>query len=228
VPEPARPEMVAALVGLTEVRRCPLVPDIELHLVADTMAAWERLDSQIESGEILPPFWATAWAGGLALARYLLDHPTSVAGREVVDVATGSGLVAIAAALAGATVVSACDVDPLAVAVAARNAELNGVQIRTELRDVRDVRASVGMVVTAGDVFYSVDIAAAMTPALSSLAGAGADVLVGDPHRPLLPTELLEPLASYEVPVEPAVEATEVKQALVARVVASEGGGPLG
>jgi len=219
---PLLPGPLGALEGLTEVRRCPLVPEIQLHLAPDTMALWERLEPQIESGALPPPFWATAWAGGLALARHVLDHPELVAGREVVDVGSGSGLVAIAAALAGAARVRAYDVDPVATAAVARNAQLNRVEVAAEVRDVRQLDAAAGTVVTAGDVFYSADIAAAMAPALSSVARAGALVLVGDPERPLLPTGLLVPLARYDVAVDPAVEAADTKSTLVALVAAEE------
>ncbi len=206
------------VLAFTEVQACALVPEIRLHLATDTMALWERLESAIGRGELAPPFWATAWAGGLALARHLLDRPEIVHGRDVVDIASGSGLVAIAAALAGARSVTAYDVDELAVAAAAMNAGLNEVEISTEVRDVREVAAARGSLVTAGDVFYAVEIADAMGEALRRLVARGVEVLIGDPHRPLLPAEGLEPVADYQVAVDVAVEAVEVKAAMVARL----------
>jgi predicted nicotinamide N-methyase len=205
---------------LTQVQTIPDVPEIRLRLAQDTMALWEEMEQEIGNGDLPPPFWATAWAGGVALARYLLDNRNVVAGRDVLDVATGSGVVAIAAALAGARTVTACDIDEVAIAAATINAQLNGVHISTERCDVRQIRAPIGALVTAGDVFYERDIATAMGQALAEFQSAGAEVLVGDPHRSFLPFEALEPLASYDIVVDPAIETVTVKETMVARLVA--------
>jgi predicted nicotinamide N-methyase len=206
------------VLDLTEVQTLLFVPEISLHLAPDTMALWEAVDSAVGDGEIPPPFWATAWPGGLGLARFVLDHPEVVAGREVIDIGTGSGMVAIAAALAGASVVTACDIDAVAIAAAASNARLNGVELLTQTADVGDVGAARGVLITAGDVFYSVDIARAMGKGLEALARAGAEVLIGDPHRPLLPDSMLEPMVTYDLAVDPAVEAVSMKETMVARL----------
>jgi predicted nicotinamide N-methyase len=195
------------------------VPEIQLHLaIDDAVDLWE---STQESGEVDggdPPFWAFAWAGGLALARYLLDTPEVVEGRRVVDVATGSGLVAVAAALAGAAEVHAVDVDELAVVAARRNAESNGVRLSVTVASVTDVTAGPGDLVLAGDVFYDKAMATQMLESLRRLRGDGADVLIGDPYRSRLPEQSLSPLATYEVDVDPELERASVVPAVVARL----------
>jgi predicted nicotinamide N-methyase len=200
----------------TRVRSAPFVPEVRLHLADDSLELWEATQVAVDRGDLPPPFWAFVWAGGQALARHVLDHDVA-GGRDVVDLATGSGLVAIAAALCGARTVTAYDVDPLAVAAARMNARLNGVDIDVRAADVRDVAVEPGTLVTTGDVFYDETIAAAMLPALAGLAGAGAEVLVGDPHRAYLPGRHLEPLATYDVDVETDIEDSPVKPTVVAR-----------
>ena len=202
----------------TSVRRPPFVPEVRLHLADDSVALWEETQVAVDHGQVPPPFWAFVWAGGQALARHLLDHPDLVAGRAVVDIATGSGLVAIAAALAGATDVTATDIDELAIGATRLNANLNSVPLRTAAVDVREIVADPGTLVTVGDVFYDEKIAAVMRAELTRLAAAGADVLVGDPHRAYLPREALEVLASYDVDVETDIEDAPVKPSIVARL----------
>src|SRR5439155_5431060 len=128
--------------------------------------------------DVPPPFWAFVWAGGQALARHVIDHDIA-RGRDVVDIATGTGLVAIAAAQAGARTVTAYDVDRFAVAAARLNVRLNGAHVDVREADVRDVAVEPGALVTVGDVFYDERIAAVMLPALTAFAAAGAEVLVG-------------------------------------------------
>lgn len=207
----------------TRVRSAPFVPELRLHLADDSFELWEATQVAVDRGAIPPPFWAFVWAGGQALARHLIDTPGLVAGRHVVDVASGSGLVAIAAARAGAATVTAYDVDDLAVAAVRLNAPLNEVDVTTRAADVRDVEVAAGCLVTVGDVFYDERIAAVMLPALQRFTAAGADVLVGDPHRAYLPQELLQPLASYDVEVETDIEDAPVKPAVVARLAGSPG-----
>ena len=204
-----------------QIQDVPDLPEIRLRLAHDTMALWEEMEQAIGDGDLPPPFWATAWAGGVALARFLLDNPAVVADRDVFDVATGSGVVAIAAALGGARTVTACDIDEVAVAAATINAELNRVSVKTRVCDVREIRAPAGALVTAGDVFYERDIATAMGQALSQLQGSGAEVIIGDPHRSFLPFDALEPLATYHVTVDPTVETVTMKETMVARLVAT-------
>jgi predicted nicotinamide N-methyase len=203
----------------TRLVAVPFVPEIVLHLaVDDAVDLWE---STQESGEVdgdNPPFWAFAWAGGLALARYLLDSPEVVRGRRVIDVATGSGLVAIAAGLSGAAAVRAVDVDPLAVVAARRNAGSNGVRLSATVGSVTDVTAEPGDLVLAGDVFYDRSMAEQMLTSLRQLRDDGAEVLIGDPYRSRLPEHALTPVATYEVDVDPELEQAPVVAAMVARL----------
>jgi predicted nicotinamide N-methyase len=202
----------------THPRRPPFVPEVRLHLADDSLALWETTQVAVDRGQVPPPFWAFVWAGGQAVARHLLDHPEMVAGRHVVDIATGSGLVAIAAALAGAQQVQATDVDDLAIAATRCNAALNNADVNASVTDVRDVVSTPGALVTVGDVFYDERIAALMLAQLSRLAADGAEVIVGDPHRAYLPTSALEVLAHYDVDVETDIEDAPVKPSVVARL----------
>jgi predicted nicotinamide N-methyase len=206
------------VIAHTEVRRPPFVPEVRLHLADDSIALWEHTQVAVDRGQVPPPFWAFVWAGGQALARHLLDQPDGVTRRQVVDVATGSGLVAIAAALAGAGSVQATDVDELAIAATRLNAKLNSVDIDASVVDVRDLHVSPGTLITVGDVFYDEKIAAIMLTELSRLATAGAEVLVGDPHREYLPMGVLEDIAHYDVDVETDIEDAPVKSSVVARL----------
>lgn len=205
------------LLTSTEVQVHPFVPELRLRLASDSFDLWEEAEEAMGRGELAPPFWASVWPGGLALARYLLQHPEVVLGRTVIDVATGSGVVAIAAALAGARSVTAYDTDELAVHAAQSNASLNQVSVAVLQGDVRDVSAPRGALVTAGDVFYDRRIAAAMLEGLTALTHAGVDVLIGDPYRSFLPQERLEPLATFEIGVNMFLESDPVKSTMVAR-----------
>jgi predicted nicotinamide N-methyase len=178
----------------------PLAPEISLHLLDEPVGLFDLTGGEFRSDEP-PPFWAFVWAGGQALARYVLDHPELVAGKRVHDLATGSGVAAIAAARAGAAEVSVSDVDPAAVAAAMRNAAANGVEI------VEGEPA--GDVILAGDVFYSPTVAPQMTARLRNARRESADVLVGDPGRGYFPERLFQQLTAYVVPVPAALEETE-------------------
>ena len=205
------------VLAFTEVQTHPFVPELRLRLASDTMGLWEETEEAMGRGELAPPFWASVWPGGLALARYLLQHPEMVLGRTVIDVATGSGVVAIAAALAGARSVVAYDTDELAVHAAQMNAGLNRVQVAVHKADVRRVSAPSGSLVTAGDVFYDRDISTAMLEGLTALAGAGSEVLIGDPYRSFLPEDRLDPLADFDIGVDVAMESASVMTTVVAR-----------
>ncbi len=202
----------------TRIRPAPFVPELRLHLADEAVELWETTQVAVDRGALPPPFWAFVWAGGQAVARHLLDHPGCVAGRPVVDVATGSGLVALAAAHAGAAEVTAYDIDEFAVAAVRLNARLNHLAVDARCADVREVTVPAGTLVTVGDVFYDEAIAAVMLPALAVLAAAGAEVIVGDPHRHYLPNAHLEPIATYDVEVETDLESEPVKPAVVARL----------
>lgn len=202
----------------TRVLPVPHAPEIRLHLADEATALWERTEEELEEIGLPPPFWAFAWAGGQALARYLLDAPQIAAGRTVLDFASGSGLVAIAAAKAGAVRVRASDLDPFAIPAIGLNAALNGVADRVEAVSA-DLVGSVPeeSLVLAADIFYERDLAGRVGDWLARLHAGGTTVLVGDPGRSYLPRERLECLATYEVPVTRALEDAEVKRTSVWR-----------
>ena len=194
----------------------PHVPEIRLHLADEAHDLWRRTEEELAEFGLPPPFWAFAWAGGQGLARYVLDNPDAVRGKRVLDFATGSGLVAIAAAKAGAAEVIAADVDPFCVAAVSLNAAANAATMRFEGRDL--VGEDLGVeVLLAGDVFYDRVFADQLIPWFSRLADGGTIVLIGDPGRSYLPRERLTKLAEYQVPVTRALEDAEVKRTTVWR-----------
>jgi predicted nicotinamide N-methyase len=196
----------------------PFVPEVTLWQAEEPIALWEATEA--EGAEQPPPFWAFAWAGGQALARHVLDHPDLVSGRGVLDLATGSGLVAVAAALAGARPVTANDIDPLSLAAAAVNAEINKVGVETVEADLLDAPLDDFQVILAGDVFYSRQMAGRVLPFLRRAAGAGRLVLVGDPGRAYLPAEGLVARATYDVPVIESLESVPMRRTTVWQVFA--------
>ncbi len=200
----------------TAVSAPPHVPEIRLHLASEAHDLWLKTEEELEAIGLPPPFWAFAWAGGQALARFLLDHPERVRNRRVADFASGSGLVAIAAAKAGAASVIAFDIDPFAGAAVRLNTALNDVAVSFYSRDAISERLGVDLLL-AGDVFYDRALAERVSPWLAELSASGAEVLVGDPGRAYLPRERLTLLASYAVPVTRALEDAEVKQTSVWR-----------
>jgi predicted nicotinamide N-methyase len=166
-----------------------------------------------------PPFWAFAWAGGQALARFLLDHPERVAGRSVLDFGAGSGLVSIAAAKAGAASVLAAEIDHFAAAAIAANAALNHVAIAVTTTDVLDAVGPRWEVVTAGDVCYERPMADKVTGWLRGRAARGALVLLGDPGRAYLPSQGLVELARYLVPTSRELEDRECRDTVIWEVL---------
>lgn len=209
------PEIIAAGARLRPV---PLVPEIRLYQADEPVAAWQQVEQASGQTGLDPPFWAFAWAGGQALARYLLDHPETVRGRSVADVASGSGLVAIAAALAGAAAVTGYDTDPLAAAAIGLNAEANGVLVTAVCADVLDAEEvpppGTG-VVLAADAFYEKVLAERILRFLDRGRARGARVLAGDFGRAYLPRARLTPLAAYDVPGTGALEDRDVKRTTV-------------
>jgi len=203
----------------TSLMTPPHVPEIRLHLASEAHELWLKTEEELEDIGLPPPFWAFAWAGGQGLARYILDHPAMVADRTVLDFASGSGLVAIAAKRAGASHVLAVDIDPWAGTGVRLNAAENGVDIDFTSDDIigRPVDADV---VLAGDVFYDHDFAASLVPWLWQLAADGKLVLVGDPGRTYLPKNRLEARATYQVPVTRALEDSDIKKTTVWRFLA--------
>lgn len=198
----------------TRLLAVPHAPEIRLHLADEAVDLWKRTEEELAEMGLPPPFWAFAWAGGQALARYLLDHPEIVHGKRVLDFASGSGLVGIAAMKAGACAVDATDIDSFALAAIALNSAANAVELHGEERDV--IGCDEGWdVICAGDVCYERDMAERVTDWLHALAQRGATVLIGDPGRSYLPRARLKELADYQVPVTRALEDAEVKHTKV-------------
>jgi predicted nicotinamide N-methyase len=197
--------MVDFVAANTVAEPTPLVPEITLRLAAAAVPLWDKIEAEFGMHGLAPPYWAFAWAGGQALARYLLDYPAVVAGRRVLDFAAGSGLSAIAAAQAGAAQVVASDIDYFAGIAIALNAEANGVPVEITatdlLADDADFDPSSFDVVLAGDVFYEPGLAGRVLALLHRCQAAGAVVLLGDPGREHLPKHRLITLRQYEVTV---------------------------
>ncbi len=203
----------------TRIATTPLVPEIALHLASDVTPLWHATEAWLARHGVPPPFWAFAWAGGQALARHLLDHPAVVAGARVLDFASGGGIVAIAAARAGARSVVAVDIDPFAEAAARLNAAENGVLLDVRTEDVTGAVATGYDVILAGDVCYERDAAAQFERWLRANARAGARVLLGDPERAYAPQDGLARLTSFDVPTPIDLEGRAVRRAHVWEVL---------
>jgi predicted nicotinamide N-methyase len=203
----------------TAVTTPPLVPEICLYLATEITPIWHATEETLARSALPPPFWAFAWAGGQALARYLLDHSAEVAGRSVLDFGAGSGLVAIAAAKAGAAPVLAAEIDHFAAAAIAANAALNDVAIAVRTTDLLDTVEPRWEVVTAGDVCYEQPTAARVTGWLRRLAARGALVLLGDPGRAYLPSEGVVERARYFVPTSRELEDCDCRETVIWQVL---------
>ncbi len=201
----------------TRLRPVPLVPEISIHVADEALPLWHKTEEEIGEQGLPPPFWAFAWAGGQALARHILDHPHLVRGKTVLDLASGSGLVGIAAMKAGASAGSVADIDAFALAAAKINAEENGFKLTYIDHDLLAVRddAIRWDVILAGDIFYERDTASRAFDFLSRNARRGATILIGDPGRSYLPREKLRRVADYRVPVTRELEDAEIKQTAV-------------
>lgn len=203
----------------TRLLPVPHAPEIRLYVADEATALWEKTEEELEAIGLPPPFWAFAWAGGQALARYILDNPALAAGARVIDFASGSGLVAIAAARAGARHITASDLDPFAMAAIRINAAANDVAglIEPVSDNLLGTEPAVDLVLAA-DVFYERDLAEAVTAWLVGLQARGTEVLIGDPGRTYLPRDRLDCLATYAVPVSRALEDAEIKRSHVWRL----------
>ena len=195
-----RPVPATFVLDHTTPDRPPLVPEVTLRVASDVVALWEAIEAERGTAPTDPPFWAAAWPGGQALARHVLDRPDLVAGRSVLDLGSGSGLVAVAAALAGASRVTASDVDPFSHAAIAVNAEGNGIPPVEVLGDVLGEEPPVVDVVLAGDVCYDRVMSDRVLPWLEAARARGAEVFLGDPGRPYVPVDRLERVATFDVP----------------------------
>ncbi|MBV8662433.1 MAG: methyltransferase [Hyphomicrobiales bacterium] len=209
-------ERAAFIRDNTRLLAPPLAPGMRLRLADEAVELWQKTEEELGEMGLPPPFWAFAWAGGQALARYIEDNPQLVAGRRVLDFASGSGLVAIAAAMAGAAEIEASEIDEFAQVAIAMNAAENGAAVTVLAEDV--VGADRGWdVILAGDVSYQKDMAEAVTAWLERLAARGALVLIGDPRRTYLALDRLECVSEYSVPVTRALEDSEIKRTGVFR-----------
>ena len=209
----------AFVLRYTRLQPVPGLGRLRLHLADDVLALWRA--TQIASGDpdAPLPYWAFAWGGGLALAHYVRDHPETVAGRRVVDLASGSGLLAITAMRAGAAEALAIDIDPFAVAAIELNARDAGQRVTALRRDVLDDPEPPGAdVVLAGDCWYEATFAARIMPWLRRADDAGLDVLLGDPGRRYLPTAELTRVAAYDVRTTTELEDLDLKRGTVYRL----------
>jgi len=203
----------------TAVTTPPLVPEICLYLATEITPIWHATEETLARSALPPPFWAFAWAGGQALARYLLDHSAEVTGRSVLDFGAGSGLVAIAAAKAGATAVLAAEIDPFAAAAIAANAALNDVDITVQTEDLLDTVDACWEVVTAGDVCYERPMADRVMGWLRGMAACGSLVLLGDPGRTYSPSQGLFERGRYLVPTSRELEDRDCREAAIWQVL---------
>jgi len=225
-------DLAAFIRANTRLLPVPLVPEIRLYLADEATDLWQKTEDDLGPLNMPPPYWAFAWAGGQALARYILDHKEVVAGRRVLDFAAGSGLVAIAAAQAGAASIETNEIDAFAQVAIGLNAAENGVRIYRSDEDLIGYASGSSSgspsrwdIVLAGDVSYERDMAARVTAWLEQLAASGTVVLIGDPGRAYLARDKLEAIAGYDVPVPRTIESADVKRAQVWRFEASSASG---
>ena len=205
-----------ALVGRhTRLRPVDGVTEVRLHLADEAAPVWHATEEALGIAGAPIPFWAFAWAGGLAIARFLEEHPDEVRGKQVVDLATGSGLCAIVAMRQGAVRATGIDIDPFAEAAVALNARANGVRVGFIGRDVLDGGPPEADVLLAGDTWYEGPLADRVLPWLRRTAANGTRVLIGDPGRRYLPADDLIPLAAYEVHTTTLLEDRAVLRARV-------------
>lgn len=206
------------IVGNTRLMPVPLVPEITLHIAHEAVPLWQKTEEELGEMGLPPPFWAFAWAGGQALARYILDHPEIVYRKTVLDLASGSGLVGIAAMKAGAANVTAADIDRFALEAVAINAVANQVDVTACCEDLLDASPPDVDVILVGDLFYEKSVANRLVSWLETAVEQEIDILIGDPGRSYLPQDRLLSCASYDVPVTRDLEDTEIKNSQVWRL----------
>jgi predicted nicotinamide N-methyase len=198
----------------TQALAPPLTPELRLHLAVEVMALWRKTEEELAQMGVPPPYWAFAWAGGQALARYILDNPAEVAGRAVLDFGSGSGLVAIAASKSGACSVLAADIDRYAAAAIALNAGLNAVCVSVDTNDVIGTNAG-WQTILCGDMCYERPLADRLLAWLHERAASGTRVLLGDPGRSYFPKSGVEKLATYRVQTTRELEDSEIRETSV-------------
>ena len=208
----------AFILANTRLQAPPHTPELRLYLADEVTPIWRMTEDELGAIGLPPPFWAFAWAGGQALARYILDHPGEVAGERVVDFATGSGIVAIAAARAGAASVLAADIVPFCAAAVALNAAANGARLDFTDADLLDAAPPAAGLILAADICYEQPLADRVMAWLTAARAAGARVLIGDPGRSYFPRSGLVKLAEYRVPTTRELEDAEVKRTAVWKI----------
>jgi predicted nicotinamide N-methyase len=196
----------------------PLVPEIRLYLAEESMPIWQKTEEELGQMNVPPPYWAFAWAGGQALARYLLDNAALVARRTVLDLGAGSGLTSIAAMKAGAASVLAADIDRYALVAIALNGEVNGVRVETTNADLLAAAPGSFDAILVGDMFYERALAERALAFVQAARAKGAEILVGDPRRSYFPKESFRKVAEYSVPVTRDLEDMEIKHTAVWRL----------
>ncbi len=209
----------------TELRPVPGVEDLRLHLTDDVLAVWHAAQVETRDPDAALPYWAVAWGGGLAVARHLQGHPGLVSGRRVFDLASGSGLCAIAAVRAGAARAVAADIDRFALAAVALNARANGCRVDVVGRDVLEEPPPDADVVLAGDCWYEARLAERVLPWLQRAVAGGIEVLIGDPGRTYLPADELVELAAYDVRTTSDLEDMQRRTGHVYRLKVATGSG---
>jgi len=203
----------------TMLHEPPLVPEVKLHLASEIVPIWRMTEEELEKSGLPPPFWAFAWAGGQALARYILDHPETVAGKRILDFGAGSGMIGIAAMKANAASVLSADIDPFAAASIRLNAEVNGISLNVTTDDIVGSANGGWDVILIGDMCYERPLAERIETWVHSLVDGGATAYIGDPGRTYLPKSGLEKIVSYAVKTTRELEDTDVRNTSVWRVI---------
>lgn len=217
--DPSNPESAQAFIRAnTQLLSPPLVPEIRLYLAEESVPIWQKTEEELGEMNIPPPYWAFAWAGGQALARYILDNGALVSGGRVLDLGSGSGLTAIAAAMRGAARVLAADIDQLSLAATKLNAAENGLEIETTAENLLTGEPGAFDAVLVGDLFYERALAEAVLAFIEAAAAKGALVLIGDPQRNYFPKGRFELAAEYKVPVTRELEDALIKRTAVWRL----------
>jgi predicted nicotinamide N-methyase len=209
--------LVRFIIGNTELLAPPLLPEIKLHLAAESLPIWQKTEDELGEMNVPPPYWAFAWAGGQAVARYLLDNPGICRGQSVLDLGSGSGISAIASAMTGAARVLAADIDRFALAASALNATANAVYVETTGIDLLAGGARDESIVIIGDLFYERQLADRVLAFIDGANARGSTVLIGDPQRSYFPRDRFTKLAEYQVPVTRELEDSEIKRTAVWR-----------
>ena len=196
----------------------PLVPELRLHLAAESLPIWQKTEDELGEMNVPPPYWAFAWAGGQALARHILDCPNLVAGKRVLDLGAGSGLTALAAMRAGAASAVAADIDRLALIATRLNADANGLGVAVTADDLLARAPEAYDVVLVGDLFYERQLADHVLAYIDAARALGAQVLIGDPRRSYFPRDRFNQVAVFRVPVTRELEDSEIKHTAVWQV----------